>query len=154
MDRMVHLLDLKIAEVPKGSNRGDSLDVWAEAFGFKYKTSRTPGVMWCAIVMSMQCRYEGLPFWTPMAFGFVQQGRTFGYRIIPADAVLEGRETPRRGWICVRRSATGNHVDVALWNWTGRSGWVIGGNVEDAVTKRWRVLTKDRSSYHFFIEVF
>lgn len=155
MERVVRQMADRVglAENPKGSNRSDSLDAWAAAFGFKYKSGKAPGVMWCAIFVSTMCRYEGLPFWTTMAYGFVQQGRVFGYRVISADLVLRGLEVPARGWIAVRRSATGDHVDVVLHDWVGRSGWVIGGNVDDAVTKRYRTLTADRHSYSYFIEV-
>lgn len=145
-------------ESPIGSNRGDTLDVWAAEFGLKPKKKSTPGPKWCGIGGSVAAREAGLPFWTPMAYGFVIQAGRFGYRVIPAQWVRSGWYTPNTGDPAVRRGGAGegNHIDFTEKKWKPGSveGPVIGANVSNKITSRIGTCeAHNKWSYTHFVEI-
>lgn len=158
-DRMIlalHRRQKLVHETPNGSNRGDTLDAWANRFGLLPPKKSAEGPYWCAIAMSVAADEAGLPFWTARAWGFVIQAKQFGYKVIPARLVVSGVEQVRRGWLCIRRypPPVGNHIDIATDDWLGAEGYVIGGNVDNAITPRLvQVEAHNRFSYNYFIEV-
>ncbi|MCO5250701.1 MAG: septal ring lytic transglycosylase RlpA family protein [Candidatus Kapabacteria bacterium] len=119
---------LDVVEQPKGSNRGDSIDVWRKMFGFD-----TP-VPWCGI-------FGGLKSKEGKAYPIVFSARAKDYALIgfsyTISDVIYGNYIPKAGDWRVKGRAGGHHVDTFVsWDTANQKGVIIGGNVNDAVQMR------------------
>jgi|GEM_PF-3061348 len=145
---------LHVVEQPKGSNRGDSIDIWRKYFGFLYP------VPWCGIFGGIKSK-EG------KAYPIIMSARARDYAVIgrtyALSDVIYGNYIPKPGDWRVKRRPGGAHVDTFVsWDTLAQEGIIIGGNVNDAVKMREITLRgmiadgtthiTDVASYYEFIE--
>lgn len=119
-----------VKEKPKGSNRGDSVDKWSRK-DFKYKYP----VPWCAIfgsVKSKQGQVVSPKVWSARAKDFA----VVGYRYQLSDVIYKNY-IPKPGDYRTKTRKGGGHIDIIVsWDTLKQEGYVIGGNVSDAVSIR------------------
>lgn len=117
-----------VKETPPKSNRGDYIDSLQRIFGFKTAP-------WCAMSASDWSR-KGLiiepKVWSARAIDFAVKGYVW-----KLSDIIYNRYTPKPGDYRVKTRRGGNHVDIFIsWDTLAKTGLVIGGNVNDAVTIR------------------
>jgi hypothetical protein len=117
-----------IQEVPKGSNRGDSIDVW-NTF---YFNGSGP---WCATIIgekAKQGRVVSPKIYSASSLKYIRVG--YSWKL---SDVIAGRYTPKPGDYRIKRRKGGGHIDMIVsWDTVKQEGIVIGGNVDDAVKLR------------------
>lgn len=116
-----------MTELPKGSNRGPTIDKWNAEFGLK-------AVPWCAISQSIMNR-DGRAsprIWSADAKRFIL--KDFSYKL---SDVIYGRYYPKPGDYRVKGTPGKAHVDAWVsWDTARKEGILIGGNVSDQVKMR------------------
>jgi rare lipoprotein A len=119
---------IDVVEVPKGSNRGDSIDKWRQYFGFTFP------VPWCGIFTGLKS-YHGKA--TPVVLSALARDYAVtGFTYTLSD-VIYGNYIPKPGDWRVKLRQGGAHVDTFIsWDTANQRGIIIGGNVNDAVQMR------------------
>lgn len=117
-----------VRENPKGSNRGDSIDIWRENYGFKKP------VPWCGIFVgekSFQGKVKAPKIRSALSFDYATK------KSKKLSDIIYGAYHPKPGDYIIKRRKGGGHVDCILeWNIDKKKGKVIGGNVDDKVKIR------------------
>ena len=117
-----------LKEIPKGSNDNDSIRKWRATFGIKQP------VAWCGIFAGYKSEEgKASPFFKS---AWAQAYAITGYTYHLSD-IIYGNYTPKPGDWRVKKRTGGGHVETFIsWDTANKSGYVIGGNVNDAVTIR------------------
>lgn len=122
------LEDVGIVEVPKGSNRGDSISQWLGLTNIFYDAP------WCGSFVGAKSRYgKAKPnFVSASARAYAVKG--YAYQL---SDIIYGNYIPKPGDWRVKMRKGGGHVDIFLaWDNEKQEGFVIGGNVDDGVRIR------------------
>lgn len=122
------ITNLGIVEVPKGSNRGDSIDFWMAYYNLL-------GEPWCAGLIGYLA-LKGLvvspQIYSASSLKYIRVG--YSWKL---SDVICGRYTPKAGDYRIKRRKGGGHIDIFVsWDTLKQEGIVIGGNVDDAVKLR------------------
>lgn len=117
-----------ITEVPKGSNKGDSITRWLRIAGINYPAP------WCGVftgIKSVQ-GYSDPAFISGLARAYAISG--YSYQL---SDVIFGNYIPKSGDWRIKTRKGGGHVDIFIsWDEKLKEGYVIGGNVDDKVSIR------------------
>jgi hypothetical protein len=135
-----------IRENPKASNRGDSVTKWSKKY-FKYP------IPWCAVFaseISQQSKVKFPRIRSAQAIKFVVKNYS-----VPIKEVFRKNLDIPIGSYLVKSRKGGNHVDILIaYDRKNKIATVVGGNVNDAVTKRKIKLSlTDRYAYTYYTAV-
>lgn len=123
---MIKCIDIK--EVPKGSNRGDSITKWTREYDILFP------VPWCAIVIGIKLEQGKATPLIKSASAKAYAKKGYSYQL---SDVIYNNYTPKAGDLRVKVRPGGWHVDMIVsWDSDKKEGYVIGGNVGDKVSIR------------------
>lgn len=119
---------LGIKEEPKGSNKGDSITKWLRITKINYPAA------WCGSFVGNKLLESGSKPLILSARAAAYRAKNRCYKL--SDVIYNNYEI-KPGDLRVKSRVGGNHVDIFIsWNQTKKSGYVIGGNVDDKVQIR------------------
>ncbi len=123
---MIKCIDIK--EIPKGSNRGDSITKWTREYDILYP------VPWCGIIIGIKLEQGKATPHIKSASARAYKIKDYSYQL---SDVIYNNYTPQAGDLRGKVRTGGWHVDMFVsWDSIKQEGYVIGGNVGDQVSIR------------------